>query len=459
MTFQAYYLSCLAHASYMVGDGEVVIIDPQRDVEQYLVDAKEMGVRIAHIVETHLHADFVSGHLELARRTHATVHISHLAGAEYPHRPVRDGDTITMGRVTLRVLETPGHTPESISLVQMEDGRPVRLFSGDTLFIGEVGRPDLAAWRGHSRDEMARAMYRSLRDKVLPLPDSVEVWPAHGAGSACGKSISDERCSTLGRQKVENWGLRLIAAGDEEAFLSELTAGLPSIPPYFPHDVDANRRGAPAVREILNVARPFAPESVESEMARGAVVLDTRDPGAFARSHVPGAINVPLDGKFAPWVGVAIPARRRLVLVADEGREDESVMRLTRIGYDSVEGWLRGGVESWKTSGRPISSVAEITAEAMAERCRGGSPRLILDVRTGAEWDGGHLEGALHIPLLDLSARLSEVPRGPLTLLCGSGYRSSIACSLLARQGWSDLENVVGGWAELAPALAKHYSS
>ncbi|AIE84260.1 MBL fold metallo-hydrolase [Fimbriimonas ginsengisoli] len=456
MFFQPYYLACLAHASYMIGDGgEAVVVDPQRDVDDYISDAAAAGLRIAHIIETHLHADFVSGHVELAERTGATIHVCHLANAEYRHNPVRDGDEIHVGGLTLQILETPGHTPESISIVAYDEGAPAKLFSGDTLFIGEVGRPDLAGWRGHSRDEMALDMFRSLRDKILTLPDSVEVWPAHGAGSACGKSISDERTSTLGRQKRENWGLRMVAEGDQAGFLRELTSGLPSIPAYFPHDVVTNRRGAASIDQVTNVARALSADEVEAEVTAGAVLLDTRSSDNFARGHIAGSINVPIEGKFAPWVGVAVASDARLVLATDEGKQDEAVMRLTRIGYDKIAGWLNGSIRLWRASGRPLFSFAQVSGARLADRYQAGVSRPILDVRTSGEWLEGHIEGSIHIPLLELSARIEEVPFGPLTVVCGSGYRSSIACSLLARNGWTDLENVDGGWTELGPALAR----
>lgn len=455
MFFKPYYLGCLAHASYMVGDkGEAVVIDPQRDVDEYLEDAIKAKVRIVGIVETHLHADFVSGHVELAERSGAKIYVSHLSKVEYDHVPVAQDDEIRVGGLTLRVLETPGHTPESISLLLIDGGVPTHLFSGDTLFIGEIGRPDLAGWRGHSRDEMASDMFRSLRDQILPLPDSVEVWPAHGAGSACGKAISDEPSSPLGVQKRENWGLRLVAAGNEAAFLAELTAGLPRIPPYFPHDVVANRRGSLSIGAATADAKPLSPEEFEAEMRAGALVLDTRAGSRFTAGHVPGSITVGLDGKFAPWVGVVVPSTARILVVADPGREGEAIVRLARIGYDHVDGWLDGGMPVWEASERAMARMREVSAaEVLAERPR------ILDVRTPTEWADGHLEGSLHIPLLELEERLSEVPEGQLAVMCHSGYRSAIACSLLQRRGKNELANVTGGWGAISALLAEKDSA
>jgi len=442
MIFQPYYLECLAHASYMVGDkGEAIIIDPQRDVDGYVADAKAAGLTIVGVVETHLHADFVSGHLELAHLTGAKIFVSHLANVEYPHAAVKDGDEIAFGGLVLQILETPGHTPESISLVLSEEGAPTHLFSGDTLFIGEIGRPDLAGWRGHSQEELARSMFRSLRDKILPLPDSIEVWPAHGAGSACGKAISDEPSSSLGVQKQGNWGLRLVAEGKETEFLAELTSNLPRIPPYFPHDVLANRRGSSSLRAVVSGARPLSASVLDEESRIGTVVLDTRSAHDFAAGHVPCSINVGLDGKFAPWVGVVIPSTVRLVLVCDEGRETEALMRLARIGYENVVGWLEGGMQAWQRMGRWVAKLPELQAQNLDT-----DKNVILDVRTPTEWAEGHLEGAVHIPLLELETRIAEVPKGALVVMCRSGYRSTIACSLLESRGWEHLQNLQGGW-------------
>lgn len=441
MIFQPYYLECLAHASYMVGDkGEAVVIDPQRDVDGYIADAKAAGLRIVGIIETHLHADLVSGHLELAHQTGAKIFVCHLANVEYPHAPVKDGDEIQFGGLVLEVLETPGHTPESISLVLSDEGAPTYLFSGDTVFIGEIGRPDLAGWRGHSQEELAKAMFRSIRDKILPLPDSLEVWPAHRAGSACGKAISDEPTSSLGIQKQQNWGLRLVAEGKEAEFLAELTANLPRIPPYFPHAVMANRRGSPSLRTAVSAARPLSASVLDEESWIGTVVLDTRSPQDFAVSHVPASINVGLDGKFAPWVGVVIPSSARLILVCDPGREQEALTRLARIGYENVVGWLEGGMKAWTRMGRWAAQLKSVDAADVRP------DDTILDVRTPTEWEEGHIKGAIHIPLLELDNRIEEVPKGSLVVMCRSGYRSTIACSMLESKGFEQLRNLTGGW-------------
>ncbi len=445
--FKRYYLGCLAQASYMIGDaGKAVVIDPQRDVDRYLEDAAKEGFEVVGVIETHLHADFVSGHLELKNRSGATVYVSHLAKAEYEHNGVKQGDTIHLGRVTLKFLETPGHTPESISILASVEGVPTFLFSGDMLFIGEVGRPDLVGWRGHSREEMAHDMFRSLRDQVLTLPDSVEIWPAHGAGSTCGKAISDEPSAPIGRQRRENWGLKMVISGDEEGFVSTLTEGLPTIPPYFPHDVLTNRRGAAMVEEALVNAGPLSPNDVRDLIKEGVHLLDVRDEVDFAAGHIPGSINVPLAGNFAPWLGAVVPSGQRYVVVAPEAGEREALVRMARVGYEPVEGWLAGGVEAWRTSGMPLEALDSLSAAQVKQQLATDQSLIVLDVRSLGEFESAHVPGALNIPLLDLNSRLTDVPGGDVAVMCRSGYRSSIACSILLASGKRNLKNLEGGW-------------
>ena len=451
MFFKPYYLGCLAHASYLIGgdNGQAAVIDPRRDVEEYLADAEAAGLTITSVIETHLHADFVSGHVELARRTGAAISIGHRAGATFAHHAVQEGEEIVLGDVTLRFLETPGHTPEGLTITASVGGKaaPRYAFTGDTLFIGDVGRPDLAGSKGFTPEEMAHQLYFSLRDKVLRLPDATEVWPAHGAGSSCGRALSEERVSTIGKEKATNPALRFLIEGDEAGFIHYATEGLSAAPRYFAHDVARNRAGGLSVDELLKMAQPLAPAEVEALMEDAALVLDTRSVANFGKGHVPGAVHIQLEGKFAPWVGNIVPPDKALIIVAEEGHEIETMTRLARIGYERLSGWLQGGMKAWETAGGERVTVPQIEPGDLRTALAAGKAALILDVRATSEWEEGHIEGATHIPLPELESRLQEAPQGPLNVICGSGYRSSIACSLLQRAGYADVTNVVGGWA------------
>lgn len=458
MFFEQFYLGCLAHASYLIGDaGEAVVVDPQRDVEQYLEVAAAQGLTIRGVIETHLHADFVSGHRELAQRTGAAIYIGEGSGASFPHVPVRDGMELRLGRVVLRFLQTPGHTPESVSVLVRDEAapeRPARVLTGDTLFIGDVGRPDLVGAKGHSPEAMAAMLYDSLHDKLLRLPDDVEVYPAHGAGSACGRFISDARTSTIGQERRTNWALQI---ADRDAFVQQMTADLPPPPQYFAADAELNRQGAVALGE-LPTPSCLAPDGFAARIAAGARVLDVRDVAAFGRSHVPGATHIGLAGQFASWAGTLLKMGEPIVLVADDlERAREAQIRLARVGYETVQGCLDGGMAAWTAAGRPFERVPQIEVAELAGRLRGGDVQLI-DVRRPAEHAAGHVPGARPIPLDALAARLGEIDRGrQAVLICGSGYRSSIACSLLQRAGITDVVNVAGGhgaWKKAGLELA-----
>ncbi len=450
MYFKPYYLGCLAHASYLIGgdNGEAAVIDPRRDVDEYLTDAAAAGLKITHVIESHLHADFVSGHVELARRTGADIYIGHKAGATFAHHPAREGDQIVLGDVTLRFLETPGHTPEGLTIVASVRGEtaPRFAFTGDTLFIGDVGRPDLARSKGFSSEKMAQLLYNSLQDKILQLPDTTEVWPAHGAGSSCGRALSEERVSTIGKEKTGNPALRYIAENDEAGFIRYATEGLSAAPAYFAHDVSRNRSGAMSVDEILASAQPLSPAEVEALSEDAALVLDTRSVADFGNGHIPGAVHIQLEGKFAPWVGAIVAPEKPLIVVAHEGHERETMTRLARIGYERLVGWLQGGMAAWSAQGGECETVPQIDPALIRASIADMRATPVLDVRALDEWDAGHIEGATHIPLPELEARMAEAPQGPLNVLCGSGYRSSIACSLLQRAGRTNVVNVVGGW-------------
>jgi glyoxylase-like metal-dependent hydrolase (beta-lactamase superfamily II)/rhodanese-related sulfurtransferase len=448
MYFKQFYLGCLAHASYLVGsEGEAAVVDPQRDVDQYVSEAASQGLRIRYVVETHLHADFVSGHRELAARTGAEIVFGERAAARFPHRAVRDGDELRVGKVVLRVLETPGHTPESISVLVIDtevSPEPQKVLTGDTLFVGDVGRPDLAGARGYTPEKMAAMMYESLHGKLLALDDSVEVWPAHGAGSMCGRNISKETSSTIGQQRRLNYAL---APMPKDEFVRILTTDLPEAPAYFPKDAELNRAGAPPLEEMR---RPVAllPQQVVGYANLGYVVLDVRPASEFGAGHVTGAVNVGLGGQFASWAGALVPLGSALIVVADtEAQVDEAVTRLARVGHDSVRGYLRGGMHAWRESGFDVSRVEQVSVADLRRMLEEREDLQVLDVRRPAEYAAGHAPRAVNAPL---GPRLREDalaldPSRPLAVICAGGYRSSAATSLLAPLGFRQLYNVEGG--------------
>jgi glyoxylase-like metal-dependent hydrolase (beta-lactamase superfamily II)/rhodanese-related sulfurtransferase len=446
--FKQFYLGCLAHASYMIGSGdEAVVVDPQRDVGQYIEEAAANGLRIAHVIETHLHADFVSGHVELANRTGAKIHIGAAADARFDHVAARDGDELTLGDVRLRFLETPGHTPESISVLVYDPAtsdEPSMVLTGDTLFIGDVGRPDLTGTRGFTTEQMAGMLYDTLHAKLLPLPDSVEVYPAHGAGSACGKNISKDTHSSLGEQRRTNYALQPMT---KDEFVELVTADLAPPPAYFPYDAARNREGARAIEE-LGLPPALAPERVRELQEAGAAVLDVRTNLEFGAGHVPGSVNIGLGGQFASWVGTLLDPTRDMVLVAaSDGEVHEAVIRLARVGFERVVGYLGNGVEAWDTAGLPVASVAQIDVTELHNRLeRTDEPLQVIDVRRPGEYAGGHVPGAAHAPLDRLEHALEGLEASrPTAVICAGGYRSSAATSLLEAHGFTELYNVLGG--------------
>jgi glyoxylase-like metal-dependent hydrolase (beta-lactamase superfamily II)/rhodanese-related sulfurtransferase len=431
MHFHQFYLGCLAHASYLIADGgEAVVVDPQRDVDQYLDAAKALGVTIRYVLETHLHADFVSGHRELAERSGAEIVFGAKANAAFPHRAVQDGDVLRIGNVELRAIETPGHTPESISWLVSEKGQPPKLLTGDTLFIGDVGRPDLAGARGQTSEEMASMLYDSLHTKILTLPDDVEVWPAHGAGSACGRNMSSELTSTIGLQRKLNWALQPMP---REEFVQELTTGLAAPPRYFPLDAELNRVGPSS---LSNEGPALL---TADELPNDALILDVRDAEAFGVRHIDGAINIGLDGSFASWCGALLPFDVPIVIVADNAAAaSQAVIRLARVGIERVAGYIAAMDEFTTTP------LAQLTVHELRDE-----PLAVLDVRRRAEFAESHVPNAKNIPLDELSDRLAEVDRDhPLAVICAGGYRSSIASSILARAGFTNMRNVQGGTEE-----------
>ena len=450
MILKQFYLACLSHASYLVGDestGEAAIVDPQRDVDQYLKEAARRKLTIRHVILTHFHADFISGHLELRRRTGATINLGAAAKTAYASRKLAEGDILSLGRVTLRVLETPGHTPEGICLVVSDAARkPRAVLTGDTLFIGDVGRPDLMASVGVSAKTLASQLYDSVH-KLMTLPDDCLVYPAHGAGSLCGRNLSTETVSTIGAQRKFNPSLKPMT---RSAFVSLVTAGQPEAPAYFSHDAKQNRLSRPTLEQALaRGARPLSLAQVRRRVRDGAQLLDTRDPAAFAAGHLPGSLNVGLGGKFASFAGLLLKAAKPIVLIAEPGRERESALRLGRIGFDQLAGYLEGGVPAAHAAGAPLASFARLSAGELRAALASQRRPLVLDVRTPAERAQSAIPGSLHIPLSSLETRLKGVPRRPLVVTCAGGYRSAMAVSLLLSRGRKqvcDLDGGMGAW-------------
>ena len=463
MILKQYYLGCLAHASYLIADestGEAAVVDPQRDVARYVADAEELGCRIEHVFLTHLHADFIAGHLELRDRAGATVRLGAQASVEYEFTAMGDGAELRMGRVRLRVLETPGHSPESISILVFDEARdegrdegrdsgrgeqsPSAVLTGDTLFIGDVGRPDLRASLGWSADELASMLYDSLHGKLLPLPDETLVYPAHGAGSLCGKNLSTDTVSTIGVQRQYNYALQPMS---RERFIELVTTDQPDTPAYFTYDAVLNARERPTLDEALDRGlRPLSLAELRELVAGGAELLDTRDPAEFEAAHVRGALNIGLGGSFATWCGTILDTERPVVLIAEPGRELEAATRLGRIGFDTVAGYLAGGMQQLEDAPELVGRVERLTAGTLHEELASPPPPLLVDVRTPREWGEAHIEAAVNVPLSRLADRLDELPADrSLVVYCAGGYRSSIAVSLMRRQGLRGVANLVGG--------------
>jgi hydroxyacylglutathione hydrolase len=448
--FEQFYLGCLSHASYLLAsDGEAVVVDPQRDVDIYLKAAEVHGFKIRHIFETHLHADFVSGHRELAARTGATIYIAASAGAAFPHVDVHDGFELRVGKIKIQTIETPGHTPEGICLIVSDEEKssePWAVLTGDTLFIGDVGRPDLS--KNHTPAELAGLLYDSLHHKLLKLPDDVLVYPAHGAGSLCGRNMRAERSSTIGTERLTNYALQIKS---REEFVRQLTANLPVRPEYFSRDAEINREGAPALGE-LPVLPPISAPELKSILEEGVIALDVRPGDQFAAGHVPGSINIALSGQFATWAATVLGLSASPVLIADSAEQlSEARLRLARVGIESVRGYLDGGVAAWKQSGFAQAELSQISVETLSERLQTRASQ-VLDVRREPEWHSGHIEQAVWWPLDNFKISPPEIDHGtPIAVHCKSGYRSMIACSLLQRAGFRNIANVTGGfdaWAQ-----------
>lgn len=445
MYFEQFYLGCLAHASYMLAsEGEAVVVDPQRDVELYLKTAAEQGVAIRHIFETHLHADFVSGHKELAARTGAKIYMGAEAEAKFPHVPVREGYELKFGKASIRVLETAGHTLESICLV-VTDGEksraPWAVLTGDTLFIGDVGRPDLSP--KHTPAELAGLLYDSLHQKLLALPDNVLVYPAHGAGSLCGRNMRAERSSTIATERLTNYALQ-IQSKDE--FVAQLTSHLPARPEYFLKDAEMNRAGAAALSDLPSL-RAIAPSELKKMLEEGEIVLDVRPGDEFAAGHVPGSVNIALSGQFASWAGTVLGLAAHPVLIAGSDEQlAEARVRLARVGIEALDGYLDGGVFAWKRAGFSLATISQMTVDEVHSRLRAREVQ-VLDVRREPEWEAAHIENATWWPLDNFKVSPPELDRNAhIAIHCKGGYRSMIAASLLQRAGFQNVINVVGGF-------------
>jgi hydroxyacylglutathione hydrolase len=444
---ERFYLGCLAHASYMVGsEGVAAVIDPQRDVDIYLEAAARKGWKIEYIIETHVHADFVSGHRELAERTRAHIYLGVGSGAEFLHVAVTDGDEIEFGRCRLRFLQTPGHTLESICILmddRSQPGRPASVFTGDTLFVGDVGRPDLSPT--HTPQQLAAFLFQSIHEKLLTLPDDTEILPAHGAGSLCGRQMSSESSSTIGKQRQSNYAL---LAQTSEEFVHLLTDNLPARPEYFAQEVDLNRRGAASLSRLPPLPPLTAPEVLRLQK-EGAVVVDTRPAIQFAVAHVPGSVHIALTGQYASWAARILGLDMPLIIAGEDPEHvHESQLRLARVGIENVAGYLADGVAGWIENGFELDYIPQITVQDFAE-LRKQEPDCIavLDVRELGEVGSGAIENSACIPLGKLKSRTAELDRNKLVVVhCKGGYRSSIATSLLRRAGFRDIANLIGGF-------------
>ena len=468
MNIQQYYLACLSHASYMITDDKTrtaAVVDPQRDIGQYLTDAKAGGFTIKHVFLTHFHADFIAGHIELRDRAGATIHLGSRAQAEFEFVPMKNGDAVEFGDVKLEVMETPGHTPEGISILVYDlakaPAQPVAVLTGDTLFIGDVGRPDLLASIGVTSDELADMLYDSITTKLVKLPDATLVYPAHGAGSMCGKSLSKETVSTIGEQKKFNYALQPMS---REAFKAIVTADQPEAPDYFVHDAVLNRKERASLDEAMKITlKKLSLDDVLAMQAAGKQILDVRGGIDFEGGHLRGSLNIALDGKYATWAGSMLSSDRPIVVIAEEGGEEEAVMRLGRIGFDNVAGYLAGGMRALEHRDDLVERTERITAPALGawirgERADAGSVPLVVDVRSAAEHAAGHLPTGVNIPLTHLAERFGEIPSGrPVVVHCEGGYRSAIAASLLQKLRVGKVHDLVGGYkAWVAAKLPTH---
>ena len=453
MKIEQIYTGCLAQGAYfIVSNGEAAVIDPLREVQTYIQKAEKVGAKIKYVFETHFHADFVSGHLDLSEKTDSTIVYGPGAKTGFKAHIAQDQEEFQIGEITIKALHTPGHTLESTSYLLLDKNKkPTALFSGDTLFIGDVGRPDLAQKGDLTMQDLAGILYDSLRTKIMTLPDDVIVYPAHGAGSACGKNMSKETSDTLGNQKKFNYALR--ADMTKEEFIKEVTSGLQEPPQYFPENVKMNRDGVESIDDVLERGdQALSAEAFEAKANNtGALILDTRKAADFAKGFIPNSINIGIDGGFAPWVGALIPdLKQNLLIVTEPGREEEVVTRLSRVGYDFTIGYLNGGFDVWKEAGKEIDTITSVSPVEFADDYKAEKIKVI-DVRKADEFETGHIKGAENLPLDYINELMEEFPKNEkMYVHCAGGYRSMIAASILKSRGFDDVVNIEGGFGEVA---------
>lgn len=449
MYIEQIYTNCLAEAAYYIeSDGEAAIIDPLRETNPYIAKANERKAKIKYVFETHFHADFVSGHLDIAHKTGAAIVFGPQAQTGYKIYQGKDGELFRLGRITIKLLHTPGHTLESSTYLLIDEtGKNHALFTGDTLFIGDVGRPDLAIGNGLTERDLAGMLFESLHKKILPLEDDIIVYPAHGAGSSCGKNMSKETYDTLGRQKRFNYALQAIT---KEEFIGRVMEGITPPPQYFFKDALINKNGYDSFEKVMEKSmKPLAVEDFEREISKNMMVLDTRHQQTFNKGFIPGSINIGLGGMFAIWVGTLIEnVNQPMLIVADPGKEEETIMRLARVGYDNVAGYLAGGFDSWKNSGKNTDRVESVSAEEFAKNKKQGY--TVLDVRKPDEFQANRLEGSVNFPLDYIWKNLNTLDKNqPYYLHCKSGYRSMIASSIMKKSGFQHLIEIAGGFEAL----------
>jgi hydroxyacylglutathione hydrolase len=453
MKIEQMYTTCLAEAAYYIeSDGEAAIIDPIRETSPYLEKLKSTGAKLKYVFETHFHADFVSGHIDLAKKTGAKIVFGPKAETKYETITAKDGEFFSVGKIKIKVLHTPGHTPESSCFLLLdENGKEYCIFTGDTLFIGDVGRPDLLDGKMTSA-ELASMLYDSLNNKIKPLSDDVLVYPAHGAGSSCGKNIGKETWSTLGQQKKTNYALQKMTRED---FIKAVTDGLTAPPQYFFKDAMINKNGYENIDEVLNRnMKALSAEELKKEIASGALVLDTRDPNVFEKGFIKGSINIGLGGQYAIWLGTLIDINQKLVIVADEGKEHDSILRAARVGFENITGFLKGGIAAWTSAGNPVDKILSITVQEFADKVKTGKEN-ILDVRKTSEYETAHVKGAELLELTALSKNLDKLDKQKTYLVhCASGYRSMIASSIMKANGFANPVNVLGGFNQIKTTSA-----